>query len=104
MNNTSTRMAPAHPQHMQALQRANEVRLARAELKRKIGSGSLSIAEIILACPWETASMTIAELLTSQRGWGATKAGKFLAEIGMPETKPVGSLTDRQRHLLAAMI
>lgn len=104
MNNTSTTMTPARPQHMQALQRANEVRLARADLKRNIGSGSLSIAEVILTCPWETASMTIAELLTSQRGWGATKASKFLAEIGMLETKPVGSMTDRQRSLLAAMI
>ena len=29
-------------------------------------------------CPWETESMTIAELLTSQRRWGRTRARKFL--------------------------
>ena len=104
MHDASTTMAPAPPQHMQALQRANEVRLARAELKRNIGSGTLSIAEVILTCPWEAASMTIAELLTSQRRWGATRASKFLAGIGMPETKTVGSMTERQRGLLAAMV
>ena len=104
MHHASTTMAPAPPQHMQALQRANEVRLARAELKRRIGSGALTVAEVILRCPEEAESMTIADLLTSQSRWGATRASKFLAGIGMPETKTVGSLTDRQRHLLAAMV
>ena len=80
------------------------MRLARAELKRNIGLGTLTVAEVILACPWEAASMTIAELLTSQRRWGTTRASKFLAGIGMPETKTVGSMTERQRGLLAAMV
>ena len=104
MHDASTTMAPAPPQHMQALQRANEVRLARAELKRNIGLGTLAVAEVILTCPWEASSMTIAELLTSQRRWGTTRASKFLAGSGMPETKTVGSMTDRQRGLLAAMV
>ncbi len=36
---------------MQALQRANEVRLARAELKRRVMDGEMSAAEVILASP-----------------------------------------------------
>ncbi len=36
------------PQCMRALQRANEVRLARAELKRRIAEGRVSAAEVIL--------------------------------------------------------
>jgi hypothetical protein len=104
MHDATATMAPARPQHMQALQRANEVRLARAELKRNVGDGAITVDEIILTCPWEAASMTIAELLTSQRRWGTTRCRKFLAGIGMPETKTVGSMTERQRTLLAAMI
>lgn len=105
MHDASTTMAPAPPpQHMQALEVANKVRLARAELKRRIGSGTLTVAEVILTCPSEAFSMTIAELLTSQRRWGTTRASKFLAGIGMPETKTVGSMTERQRGLLAAMV
>jgi hypothetical protein len=100
----ATTMAPAPPQHMQALQRANEVRLARAALKRRISDGAITVDEVILTSPWEAASMTIAELLTSQRRWGSTRCSKFLAGIGMPETKTVGSMTERQRSLLAAMI
>jgi hypothetical protein len=104
MHDATATMAPAPPQHMQALQRANEVRLARAELKRKVGEGSITVDEVILTCPWEAASMTIAELLTSQRRWGTTRCSKFLAGIGMPETKTVGSMTERQRSLMAALI
>lgn len=104
MHDASTTMTPGPPQHMQALQRANEVRLARASLKRSIGEGALTVGEVILTCPWEAASMTIAELLTSQRRWGTSRCSKFLAGIGMPETKTVGSMTERQRALLAAMV
>ena len=50
------------------------------------------------------ASMTIAELLTSQRRAPTTRCSKFLAGIGMPETKTVGSMTERQRSLLATLI
>ena len=38
---------------MQALARANEVRLARAELKRRVAEGEITAAEVILECPWE---------------------------------------------------
>ena len=46
--------------------------------------------------------MTIAELLQSQRRWGATRCSKLLASIGMGETKTVGSMTERQRLALVA--
>jgi hypothetical protein len=104
MDDATATLAPAKPQHMQALQRANEVRLARAELKRKITDGAITVGEVILKCPWETASMTITELLTCQRRWGTTRCSKFLASIGMPETKTVGSMTERQPSLLAALV
>ena len=55
---------------MQALERANAVRLARAELKRRVADGEVTAAEVILGAPWEAESMTIADLLTSQRRWG----------------------------------
>ncbi len=97
-------LAPPVPQHMQALARANETRLARAILKRRVAAGEVGVGEVILTCPWEATSMTIAELLTSQRRWGTSRCSKFLAGIGMPETKTVGSMTERQRALLAAMV
>ena len=107
MNATAT-MAPADraggPQYMRALERANQVRLARASLKRRIALGETRVAAVILECPWEAESMAVADLLMSQRRWGQTRCRKFLSQLAMSEKKTVGSMTDRQRHTLAAML
>jgi hypothetical protein len=92
------------PQHLQALQRANRVRLARAELKRRIADGEVTAGEVILTSPWEASSMAIGDVLMSQRRWGGTSCRKFLAMFRITETKTIGSLTDRQRHALAAQL
>ena len=103
MNATAT-IAPAGPQYMRALERANQVRLARAELKRRVATGEIDVAEVILDCPWEAESMAVADLLMSQRRWGQTRCRKFLAQMPMSEKKTIGSMTDRQRQTLAAML
>jgi hypothetical protein len=91
---SATRTAP---QHMRALEQANRVRLARAELKRQVADGETSVAEVVSSCPWEAESMTISELLTSQHRWGRQRCRRFLAAIPMSETKTVGTMTERQR-------
>ena len=45
--------------------------------------------------------MTLAELLTSQRRWGRTRARKFLLPLALNENKRIGTLTHRQRLMLA---
>jgi hypothetical protein len=94
----------AAPQHMQALAQANRVRLARAELKRQVAEGELSVADIVLECPWEAESMAIADLLMSQHRWGRTRCRRFLGAFPMSERKTIGSMTDRQRRELAARL
>jgi hypothetical protein len=86
---------------MQALERANLVRLARAELKRSIGRGEVDASAVVQECPWEAESMTIAELLTSQPRWGRTRVRKFLVPLSLSENKRLGTFTSRQRALLA---
>jgi hypothetical protein len=102
--NATVMIAPTGPQHMRALERANKVRLARAELKRRVAIGEIDVAAVILDCPWEAHSMAVADLLMSQRRWGQTRCRKFLAQIPMSEKKAVGSMTDRQRRTLAVML
>jgi hypothetical protein len=102
MNATAT-IAPG-PQYMRALERANKVRLARAELKRRVADGEIQVAEVIIDCPWEAESMAVADLLMSQHRWGQTRCRKFLSQVPMSEKKTVGSMTDRQRQTLAAML
>jgi hypothetical protein len=88
------------PQHLRALERANAVRLARADLKRRIADGELAAGDVLLECPWEAASMPVADVLMSQRRWGASRCRRFLMPLRISETKTVGALTQRQRRAL----
>ena len=103
MNATAT-IANAGPQHLRALKRANEVRLARAQLKRRVTRGDLTAMDVILSRPWEAESMAVSELLMSQHRWGHTRARRFLATVPISETKTLGSMTDRQRSSLAELL
>src|SRR5580693_582777 len=76
------------PQYMRALERANEVRVARAELKRRVAYGDIEVADLMM----------------SQRRWGATRSRKIMALLPLSERKTVGSLTSRQRGALAAVL
>jgi len=99
---TETAIMTRGPQRLRALERANEVRLARAELKRRIADGEVSAAQVILDPPWEACSWSVGDLLMTQRRWGTTRCRKFLLRNQVSENKPLGSLTERQRRLLAA--
>jgi hypothetical protein len=108
MEAASTAVPPAMaPQHMRALARANRVRLARAELKRAIKAEHIDPADIVRGCPWQVETMTVGELLRSQRRWGRARARKFLSSrtlqesLSLNENRELGRLTERQRNLLA---
>jgi hypothetical protein len=91
-------------QCMEALARANEVRLARAALKREISAGRRNITEVITDSPWEAESMSLSELLCSQRRWGRARSRKLLSSTALSEGKRVGSMTERQRRVLVAAL
>ena len=91
-------------QNMRALEHANRIRLARAELKRRIARGDIEVAQILLDPSEEVEGMEIAELLTSQKRWGTTRCSKFMSTIGLQETKTIRSLTERQRNAMAAVL
>ena len=87
-------------QRFAALKTANRVRLARAKLKRLIGGGEVTAAEVVRECPWEAEGMTVVEILVSQKRWGGTRCRRVLTPIGIPENKTIGGLTERQRVAL----
>jgi hypothetical protein len=94
----------ACPQRVRALEWANRVRRARSALKAEIAAAQRSAAEIILTCPREAATMPIAQLLASQRGWGEVRSCALLAQVAVREDKPIGSLTERQRRAIASQL
>jgi hypothetical protein len=102
MGDTAT--SDAAPQHLKALEQANRVRLARAELKRQVAAAETAAAEVVLECPWEAASMELSDLLMSQRRWGRARCRRLLLSLGLPENKHIGTLTPRQRRALVAVL
>jgi hypothetical protein len=101
---TQTATIAQDPQRLRALGRANEIRLARAALKRQIAHGETTVAEVILSPPEAAESWSMSELLMSQRRWGNERCRKFLKRNGIYELKPVGTLTERQRLLLVSQL
>ena len=91
-------------QRVCALERANHVRSARAMVKRRIACGDLTAGEVILSDRWEIERMSIGEILLSQPKWGSGRSDEFLQDVMMGENKLIGSMTERQRTAVAALL
>lgn len=87
-----------------ALDRANHIRITRAVLKRQLRAGEIAPIDAILRRSEDIDTMTVAELLRSQRGWGPKRASKVLRSVSLPEGKTLGSLTERQRVILVQVL
>jgi len=91
-------------QRRSALRRANRVRQDRAVLKREVQDGSRCAADVVATCPPEVASMAIGELLVAQHRWGEARVLRTLRRVPVPETKPIGRMTPRQRTVLVDLL
>jgi hypothetical protein len=103
------------PQHLRALQHANDIRFRRSAIKAEIRAGTKTIRDVLEVhevagigtlddVDPAIASMTVADLLAEQPRWGPTRAGKLLASLRIPEARPVGALTMRSRRAIAAAL
>ncbi len=89
----------ARAQALEALSYANEIRLARADIKRRLRDGSLSLdAAFDLD---EVQTMHIGKLLMATKGIGTAKASKMLRRARVSPSRPVNLLGPVERRLLA---
>jgi hypothetical protein len=102
--NTGDVGTSAQQQRLLALDRANHIRVARSALKRQLRAGEITPAEAILRGSKDTDTMTVAELLRSQHGWGPKRCSEVLHSVLLSDTKTLGSLTERQRVTLAGVL
>jgi hypothetical protein len=86
---------------LRALSVANAVRSGRARLKREIGTGAVTLAEVLRDPSPEAEGCSLGELLLSQRGWGRRRCMSFLRRHQISERKLVAELSARQRELMA---
>lgn len=83
---------------MAALDRANEVRLARVVLKREVRSGALSLGDALV--DGRAGSMEVKQLVECQHRWGRRRTLRVLRGLRIGEKRRVGDLTERQRAAL----
>lgn len=87
-------------QRMDALQRANEIRSRRAQLKRDLKAGRASIHNLLLDPPEWVETAKVFDMLLAVPKYGRVKANKILMTCRISPSKTIGGLSQRQRDEL----
>jgi hypothetical protein len=90
-------------QRMEALKRANDIRVRRAQLKKDLKSGSARIEEILSDPPEYVSTAKVFDMLMAVPKFGRVKAARFLNTCRISQSKTVGGLSDRQRAELIGL-
>src|SRR5438045_8948180 len=89
---------------MEALKRANDIRVRRAKLKKDLKSGSAKIEEILSDPPEYVETAKVFDMLMAVPKFGRVKAARFLHQCRSSQAKTVGGLSDRQRTELGGLL
>jgi hypothetical protein len=90
-------------QRMEALKRANDIRVRRARLKKDLKDGRVSIEQILSNPPEYVSTAKVFDMLMAVPKFGRVKAGRFLNTCRISQSKTVGGLSDRQRTELIGL-
>ena len=90
-------------QRMDALRRANDIRVQRAKLKRDLKEGRLRVEAVLEDPPDYVATAKVFDILMAVPKFGRVKAGRFLNQCRISQSKTVGGLSDRQRTELIGL-
>jgi hypothetical protein len=90
-------------QRMDALKRANDVRVKRARLKKDLKEGSVRIEQILDDPPEYVSTAKVIDILMAVPKFGRVKAARFLNTCRISQSKTVGGLSDRQRTELIGL-
>jgi hypothetical protein len=91
-------------QRMDALQRANEIRTRRAQLKRDLKAGRASIHMLLATPPDFLATAKVFDMLLAVPKYGRVKANKILQQCRISPSKTIGGLSERQRNELVSLL
>jgi hypothetical protein len=91
-------------QRMEALNRANQIRTRRAQLKRSLKAGRMSIDKLLLDPPEYVETAKVFDMLLAVPKYGRVKVNKILSQCRISPSKTIGGLSERQRSELVAML
>jgi hypothetical protein len=97
---------PKQPQHLEALALANEIRFARAQVKRDIKAGEVAVSDILRSEPLPSWADTMypEQLLCAIPRFPRKVAHGMLSDIGVSFARTLGQMSPRQRCKLAARV
>ncbi len=106
MNDAKSTTAPerSHVQRMEALQRANDIRTQRAQLKRDLRAGKTTIYQLLSDPPEFLETAKVFDMLLAVPKYGRVKANKVLQQCRISPSKTVGGLSERQRTELVDLL
>ena len=93
-----------HSQRMKALNRANEIRTKRAQLKRDLKAGKVSVETLLSKPPDWVLSAKAFDMILAVPKYGRVKANKILSQCRISPSKTIGGLSERQRAELVFML
>jgi hypothetical protein len=86
-------------QQMKALERANLVRFAAADVKREVRNGRLLLGDALFDD--RAQSVVLRDLLMAQRFQGPLKVDRLLDTLNVNGYRRVSEITERQKWLVA---
>ena len=103
---TSSLAAPERSldQRMDALKRANDIRTARAKLKKDLKAGRCTIHTILLAPPEYLLTAKVFDMLLAVPKYGRVKTNRILNQCRISPSKTIGGLSERQRTELISLL
>jgi hypothetical protein len=88
---------------MEALKRANDIRVRRAQLKKDLKTGKVRIDQILQNPPEYVSTAKVFDILMAVPKFGRVKAARFLNQCRISQAKTVGGLSERQRAELIGL-
>jgi S13-like H2TH domain len=88
---------------MEALKRANEIRVRRAQLKKDLKDGRVQIEDVLRDPPEYVETAKVFDILMAVPKFGRVKAARFLNQCRISQSKTVGGLSERQRAELLSL-
>jgi len=91
-------------QRMEALKRANDIRTARAKLKKDLKASRASIHAILLDPPEYVLTAKVFDMLLAVPKYGRVKTNRILNQCRISPSKTIGGLSQRQRTELVGLL
>ncbi|MFV1152021.1 integration host factor, actinobacterial type, partial [Klebsiella pneumoniae] len=89
---------------MESLKRANDIRVRRAQLKKDLKAGRVSIIELLADPPEYVATAKVFDMLLAVPKYGRVKVNKVLTQCRVSPSKTIGGLSERQRGELVRQL